>query len=182
MIRWTTSRFQLLPKRQQFFSQRFVAIRHASANVIYREPSPSQLLRFALTDTTQSSQSCTVQSDLDQHLQDTFHGDWPLDIPPPSWSLLQPAATENHAETLLKGLSQDVHSLQQLQALIERNVTDAETAAVLQSSHCTLLSQALERCQRYNLPTDILSALNGIIARLKVFNVPLSRHTHVSGI
>ena len=182
MIACTASCLRLLPKRQRLFSQRLVAIRHASANVrLHREPSPSQLLRFALTETTQSPRSRTAGPYLDQHLQDIFHGEWPLDIPPPSWSLLQSGATARNAEILLKGLRQDVQNLQQLHALAEKNVTDAETAAVLQSSDCMLLSRALERCQRYNLRTDILSALNGIIARLKILNLPVSRHIHVLG-
>lgn len=182
MLGWTASRLRLLPKRQQTFSQRLIAIRHASANAgLNREPSPSQLLRFALTETTQLSQERTAGRDLDQHLQNIFHGEWPLGIPPPSWSLLQPGATARNAEILLKGLSQNVQTLRQLYALVEITVTEAETAAVLQSSHCMLLSQTLERCQRYNPRTDILSALDGIIARLKILKMPVSRHTHVLG-
>lgn len=182
MIGWSASRLRLLPKRQQLFSQRLSSVRYASANAsLHGEPSPSQLLRFALTETTNSSLNRTTGPDLDQHLQEIFHGEWPLDIPPPSWSLLQPGATARNSEILLKDLSQDVQSLRQLHALVERNVTEAETAAVLQSSRCMLLSQALERCQRYNLPTDILSAVNGIISRLETLDVPVSRHIHVLG-
>ncbi|PWY87164.1 hypothetical protein BO94DRAFT_556661 [Aspergillus sclerotioniger CBS 115572] len=159
--------------------------RHVSVNnwrASYTEPTPSQLLRFALMGTTKPSGNDVSNPELDQHLSDIFLGDWPLgSLPPPFWSSSQRLTESPDDFVSFKGLKHDVRNLRHLQVFVERNVSEEEGSLLLQAQSCTLLAQALKRCQRHNSYGEILSALNAIITRLEKLGLPCSGNLYFLG-
>ncbi|OOF98278.1 hypothetical protein ASPCADRAFT_142398 [Aspergillus carbonarius ITEM 5010] len=159
--------------------------RHVSVNnwkASYTEPTPSQLLRFALMGTTKPPGNDVSNPELDKHLSDIFLGDWPLgSLPPPFWSSSQRQTESPDDFVSFKGLKHDVRNLRHLQVFVERNVNEEEGSLLLQAQSCTLLAQALKRCQRHNSYGEILSALYGIITRLEKLGLPRSGNIYFLG-
>ncbi|CAK44728.1 fungal specific transcription factor domain family protein [Aspergillus niger] len=160
--------------------------RHVSIDVntraSYTEPTPSHLVRFALTGTTKPAHNDVSNPELDKHLSDIFLGDWPLaSLPPPFWSSSgrQPRSPDEIGS--FKALKHDVRNLRHLQVFIERSVNEAEGGLLLQTQSCALLAQALNRCQRKNSYGEILSALNAIITRLEKLGVPRTDNIYFLG-
>lgn len=190
MSRCSYSHLRLLPKRPlvQRAASSQPPLRHVSVNhhakrkTPFLEPTPSQLLRFALTGTTQPAQNGTRNPELDQQLQDLFLEEWPFNsAPPPSWGSFLQKGTGLNPKVLLKGLRHDVRSLRHLQTFLERNVNVAGSGALLQTESCKPLAQTLERCERFDSYRDILTAINGIIARIKRLRDPVNSELYVLG-
>ncbi|KAF7590435.1 hypothetical protein BBP40_002839 [Aspergillus hancockii] len=189
MSGYRSTRFWLKPRRQSLF-QRCLSrppLRHASAKrgtpTSYLQPTPSQLLRFALTGSTQPVQNGSYTSGLEQHFKELFSEQWPLNTtpPPPLWSSLQQKTTGPDREVFLGGLKHDVRSLRDLHLLIERNVNEDRGAALLQIEDCRILAQALECCQPQHSYGEILSTINAITTRLERLRVPVSHSLYALG-
>ncbi|RAL04091.1 uncharacterized protein BO80DRAFT_422473 [Aspergillus ibericus CBS 121593] len=148
----------------------------------YTQPTPSQLLRFALTGTTKPSQNDVSNPELDQHLSEIFLGDWPLkSLPPPFWGSSQRQTESPDDFVSFMAMTHNVRNLRHLQVFIERNVNEEEGSLLLQARSCTLLAQALKRCRRRNSYGEILSALNAIITRLEKLRLPRSGDIYFLG-
>ncbi|KAF7122706.1 hypothetical protein CNMCM5793_000816 [Aspergillus hiratsukae] len=148
------------------------------------EPTPSQILRYALTGTTKPLRQDISNQDLDNDLNDVFSGEWPLTtLPPPLWSSLHPTAKGVADEdAFFKSLKHDVQNLRHLQIFIERYINGPGPSAMLQADHCSSLAQALERCQRQHSAAEILAAINALITRLQRLQAFVSRHLRTLGI
>ncbi|GLB07937.1 hypothetical protein AtubIFM57258_003305 [Aspergillus tubingensis] len=160
--------------------------RHVSIDVnsraSYTEPTPSHLVRFALTGTTKPSHNDVSNPELDKHLSDILLGDWPLvSLPPPFWSSSGRQPQNPDEIALFKALKHDVRNLRHLQVLIERTINEVEGSLLLQTQSCALLAQALNRCQRKNSYGEILSALNAIITRLERLGLPRTSNLYFLG-
>ncbi|GFF37521.1 hypothetical protein IFM46972_05249 [Aspergillus udagawae] len=147
------------------------------------EPTPSQILRYALTGTTKTLRQDVSKQDLDDHLNDVFSGEWPLTtLPPPLWSSLRPKTASTDKEVFFKGLKHDVRNLRHLQIFIERHINGYGACVLLQADHCKFLAQALERCQRHHSAAEILVAINALLSRLQRLQAPLHRNLQMLGI
>lgn len=146
------------------------------------QPTPSQLLRFSLTGSTQHLRDFAPKSELDRHLEEVFLEKWPyVNRPLPPWPSVQRKTVATTVETLQRELEHGVENLTDLRALIERNVNTTESGALLQTQ-CEALGRALERCQRYNSYGEILSAINALVSRLERLKVAVSRDLYFLGI
>ncbi|PYI03405.1 hypothetical protein BO78DRAFT_197653 [Aspergillus sclerotiicarbonarius CBS 121057] len=149
----------------------------------YTQPTPSQLLRFALTGTTKPSQNDVSNPELDQHMSEIFLGNWsPGLLPPPFWSSSQRQTESPDDFVSFMAMTHNVRNLRHLQVFIERNVNEEEGSLLLQARSCTLLAQALKRCQRRNSYGEILSAVNAIATRLEKLGLPRSGDIYFLGI
>ncbi|KAB8279327.1 hypothetical protein BDV30DRAFT_202544 [Aspergillus minisclerotigenes] len=166
------------------------SLRHASGNAkrsvleSLTKPTPSQLLRFALTGSTQPVQNGVLpKTSQDRHLEELFSEQWPLNTspPPPLWSSLQQRTAAPCKTEVLRGMEKDIQNLNHLRSLIERNVNDPLGGMILQTGHCRFLAQALKRCQRSDSYGEILSAINGILMRLEKLRAPVSPSLFVLG-
>ncbi|KAA8648869.1 uncharacterized protein ATNIH1004_004755 [Aspergillus tanneri] len=171
---WPMSRRQ--PITHHCLSQ---SVRNASNNkwtTPHHKPQPVQLLRFALTENTRKSPN--NESGLSLHFKELFSENWPLNAspPPPLWSLQQ------NVTRAYKGIPKPkAEDLGNLRHYIMKNVNGREEGEYLQANRCRNLAKALELCQRHHTYQQILSTINGLIARLLKQNVPLSRHLFVLG-
>ncbi|KAE8380304.1 hypothetical protein BDV26DRAFT_257755 [Aspergillus bertholletiae] len=165
-------------------------LRHVSGNAkpgalgSLPKPTPSQLLRFALTGSTQPAHNGIVpKTSQDRHLEELFTEQWPLNTSPPLplWSSPQQRTAPPCKTEVLRGMQNDIQNLNHLRSLVERNVNDPLGGVILQTRHCRLLAQALERCQRSNSYGEILSAINGIVTRLEKLRAPVSPSLFVIG-
>ncbi|KAF4165345.1 hypothetical protein CNMCM6936_007953 [Aspergillus lentulus] len=146
------------------------------------EPTPSQILRYALTGSTDPPGQDVSKQDLDDHLNDVFLGEWPQStLPPPLWSSLRPKVARLDRDVIIKGLEHDVRNLRHLQILIERHINGHGACVLLQAEHCNLLAQALERCQRHHSAAEILVAINALVSRLQRMQMDLHRKLHLLG-
>lgn len=144
------------------------------------DPSPSELLRFAVTDSTKSMKDLNSDVALSEHLRDLFSVEWKLKSPPTSlWPALKGLAPDN--EELLRGLTQ-VTDLSSLQSLVERYVKNERGAELLQTQNCTLLRLALQRCARQTALPNILSTISDIMARLNYLQLPIQSSVFTTGI
>ncbi|EAW25138.1 uncharacterized protein NFIA_106260 [Aspergillus fischeri NRRL 181] len=147
------------------------------------EPTPSQILRYALTGTTKLSRQDVSKQDLDDHLNDVFLGEWRLStLPPPLWSSLRPKAAGLDRDVFFKGLEHDVRNLRHLQIFIERHFNGHGPCVLLQVEEgCKPLAQALERCQQHHSAAEILVAINALVSRLQRMQMDLPRKLHLLG-
>lgn len=147
------------------------------------EPTTSQILRFALTGTTKTLTQDVSNPDLDEHLKEIFHGEWPLSaVPPPLWSSFHSETAPVDKEVFFRGLKHDVRNLRHLQTFIERHVNGGNACVLLQANHCQPFAQALERCHRQHPAGEILAVLNAIISKLEKMRVPVSKDLYVLGL
>ncbi|CAI7607696.1 unnamed protein product [Penicillium palitans] len=136
------------------------------------DPSPSELLRFALTDSTEPIHESNTNEVLSEHLRGLFVTEWKLNTPPPPlWTSLKGLRSRN--EELLWDTNSDIADVSSLRSLIERYVNDRHGAEILQSRNCLPLHYALRRCQQKNTLAEILSVLRDLFARLKRLQLPI---------
>ena len=133
------------------------------------DPSPSELLRFALTDSTEPIHESNTNEVLSEHLRGLFVTEWKLNTPPPPlWTSLKGLRSRN--EELLWDTNSDIADFSSLWSLIERYANDRCGAEILQTGS---LHNALRRCQRKNTLAEILSVLRDLFARLKRLQFPI---------
>ncbi|CAI7612889.1 unnamed protein product [Penicillium crustosum] len=136
------------------------------------DPSPSELLRFALTDSTEPIHESNTNEVISEHLRGLFVTEWkPNALPLPLWTSLKGATSRNRE--LLWDANNDIADVSSLGSLIERYVNDRRGAEILQSSNCEPLHHALRCCQRKNTLAEILSVLRDLFARLKRLQLPI---------
>lgn len=136
------------------------------------DPSPSELLRYALTDSTEPLLESNTNEVLSEHLRGLFVTGWKLNTPPPPlWTSLKGLTSQN--QELLWDANSDIADVSSLRSLIERYVNDRRGAEILQSRNCLPLHHALRRCQRKNTLAEILSVLRDLFARLKRLQLPI---------
>ena len=144
------------------------------------DPSPSELLRFILTDSTKSIESLDSDVASPSYLHELFSTHWKSNSPPaPLWTSLKGLAPHN--EELLRGLKTHVSNLSSLRNLIERYANDENGAALLQTKDGTLLRLALQRCQRQNTLPEILSVVSDLAARLDRLQLSVHPSTYTTG-
>lgn len=182
----TPSYFRRRLKPQLINPRAIIRLRHASGSPTAAVETgtrltPSQLLRFSLAGTTAASNQAIIQDVFDQ---------WPLDTPPPpSLGLFTPRRQSHKGVPLqhLKQLEDQVKLVQDLQAFIEQNVTNASSAVAVQLHDGALLRKALRKCEGSHSYGEILSVVNGIVARLARLGArgrtraPVLKSTHVLG-
>ncbi|CAG8910248.1 unnamed protein product [Penicillium egyptiacum] len=137
-----------------------------------RDPSPSELLRFALTDSTEPIHDSNTNDALSGYLRGLFVTEWKLKSPPPPlWTSLKGVTSRN--QELLWDANGDIADVSSLRSLIERYVKHRRGAEILQIHNCLPLHHALRRCQRNNTLAEILSVLRDLFARLKRLQLPI---------
>ncbi|KAJ5405624.1 hypothetical protein N7465_006908 [Penicillium sp. CMV-2018d] len=137
-----------------------------------QDPSPSELLRFALTDSTEPNHESNTNEVLTEHLRGLFVTEWKLNSPPPPlWTSLKGLTSRN--QELLWDANSDISDVSSLRSLIERYVNDRRGAEILQSRNCWPLHHALGRCRQKNTLAEILSLLRDLFARLKRLQLPI---------
>lgn len=136
------------------------------------DPSPSELLRFALTDSTEPIHDSNANEVLSGYLRELFITEWKLNTPPPPlWTSLKGLTSRN--QELLWDANSDIADVASLRSLIDRYVNDRHGAEILQTRSCLPLHHALRRCQRNNTSAEILSVLRDLFARLKRLQLPI---------
>lgn len=137
------------------------------------EPTPSQLLRFSLSGTTQQPQVTLHESELDELLQSFIVAPWALKPPLSPWSIFGRRAipsTHQQDQSTLKNAT----CLRDLYLYVEREInTNIDGEFLLK--HCNLLSQALHRCHQHHPSKEILSFLNALVTRLHKLGTPISK-------
>ncbi|PKX92796.1 uncharacterized protein P174DRAFT_461312 [Aspergillus novofumigatus IBT 16806] len=171
-----------LPQRYRSQQQYRAASAITKTKTPNHEPTPSQILRYALTGTTKPSGQDVSKQDLDDHLNDVFLGEWPQStLPPPLWSSLRPKAASIDRDVFFKGLKHDVRNLRHLQIVIERHINVPGAYVLRRAEHCKLLAQALERCQRHHSAAEILVAINALVSRLQRKQMNIHWKLHLLG-
>ncbi|CAG8421803.1 unnamed protein product [Penicillium salamii] len=145
------------------------------------DPSPSELLRFILTDSIKSIESSHPDAASSSYLRELFSHSWKSNSPPPPlWTSLKGLAPHN--EGLLQGLEAPNAGISALKSLVERYANDEHGAALLQAQNGTFLRLTLQRCQLQNTLPEILSVISDIIARLDRLQLPVQPGTYATGI
>jgi len=145
------------------------------------DPSPSELLRFTLTGSTEPIQNSDTDVAFSGYLDGLFSTEWKSNSPPaPLWTSLKGLSTRN--EELLRGLDTETPDISSLRSLIERYVKDSHGAELLQAKNSTLLRLALQRCQRQNTLPEILTVITDLVARLNRLQLPVQPGTYATGI
>ncbi|KAJ5959137.1 uncharacterized protein N7479_006287 [Penicillium vulpinum] len=136
------------------------------------DPSPSELLRFALRDSTEPIHDSNSNEALSAYLRGLFVTEWKLNAPPvPLWTSLKGFTSRD--QELLWDANIDITDVSSLRSLIERYVKNQYAAEILQTGNCLLLYHALQRCQRKNTLAEILLLLRDLFARLKRLQLPI---------
>ncbi|CAG7942388.1 unnamed protein product [Penicillium olsonii] len=144
------------------------------------DPSPSELLRFALTGSSKPAQSLDSDIASSSHLRELFALTWKSNSPPaPLWTALKGLAP--HDEELSRGLETQTTDISSLKNLVERFTNDEHGAVLLQAQNSTFLRLALHRCQRHNTLSDILSVMSDIVARLNRLRFSVQPGTYTTG-
>lgn len=189
LMRRNVNFHSLFLRRHQAVSQNFVArpplTRHVSRNVkqesSYHNILPSQLLRSALTDPSEYKGNSECNWGKYYSLHDIFCEEWPLNTPPlPVQTWLQPQTPIWNSDFLTRTLY-DVKNIRQIERFVEGIPNGSDIAAIFKSSHFELLSQAFERCQNHNLCSEILLAINSIVARIETYGTSVPGSLHILG-
>ncbi|KAJ5164629.1 uncharacterized protein N7500_006459 [Penicillium coprophilum] len=144
----------------------------ADLKLLARDPSPSELLRFALRDSTEPVHDSNANEALSGYLRELFVPQWNFNTPPPPlWASLRGLTSRN--QELLEGVNSKMTDVSSLRSLIERYVNDKHGAELLQDQDCLLLNNALQNCQRKNTSAEILSVLSDLCTRLKRLQLPI---------
>ena len=140
---------------------------------------PSQLLRFAMTGNSlpagetaegrQREAEQVIRRLLDKRLPNT----------PPMVELKQ--SKPDMAPNLTSRPLADVHTVRQMRYFVERHLHAPRYAYAVQMDNCEHIRQALRRCEPGNSSADILVVLNGLIARIERFSVPVSEKLYIMG-
>ncbi|KAJ5383392.1 hypothetical protein N7517_001303 [Penicillium concentricum] len=172
------TRLLLLQPRRRFttrnvFTQQSVrSLYPAKTKLLPRDPSPSELLRFALRDSTEPIHDSNANDVLSGYLRELFVPEWKFNTPPPPlWTSLKGLTSRNQG--LLEAANSEMTDVSSLRSLIERYVNDRHGAELLQDQNCLPLNHALQSCQRRNTLAEILSVLSDLCARLKRFQFPI---------
>lgn len=171
------NRLLLLQARQRlntgnFLSRQLVRSLYPATIKRPHDPSPSEMLRFALRDSTEPIYDSNVNEVLSEYLRGIFITEWKLNTPPsPLWTSLKGPTSRN--QELLWNSNSDIADVSSLRSLIERYVNDRHGAEILQTNNCLPLHHALRRCQRNNTLAEILSVLRDLFARLKRLQLPI---------
>jgi hypothetical protein len=145
------------------------------------DPSPSELLRFTLTASTEPIHKPDTDATLSEYLQGLFSAKWKSNSPPaPLWSSLKGLTPRD--EELLRGLDVENPDISFLRNLIERYVRDSRGAELLQAKNSTLLRLALKRCQRQNTLPELITLISDLLARLNRLQLPVQPGTYATGI
>ncbi|BDD58032.1 hypothetical protein MPDQ_005285 [Monascus purpureus] len=168
--RWLPARCVVLQSR------RLVS---ANASDSYSKPLPSDVVRFLLEETTQRDEDRRLCPEVREHLQGLLLAEPSRRIDLQLMEALRPNTAPN-PELLLKNLD-CIRDLGDFRRLVERNVNGTCGAAILQTNHCELLTQMLTRCERFHSYRDILSTLNGLVARLGRLGAYISPGLHYLG-
>ncbi|KAJ5518511.1 hypothetical protein N7453_000933 [Penicillium expansum] len=136
------------------------------------DPSPSELLRFALTDLTKPIHDQNTNEILSGYLRELFVAEWKLNTPPPTlWTSLK--GLTSRSQELSWDANSHIADISSLRSLIERYVNSKREAELLQTGDCLPLYYALRRCQQNNTLPEILSVLHDLLARLKRLRLPI---------
>ncbi|KAJ5937221.1 hypothetical protein N7454_004876 [Penicillium verhagenii] len=150
------------------------AVRSSNNETRYRSivPSPTQLLRFSFNTSNNIRPGHDPEGLSHRQVQQLLDAEWKLGSPPAAlWLPLRGVHPINRRQdTLLLNFVTDVPALK---ATIEKMVVDSEGAARLQVKNCTLLAQALRRCQSHNTYSEIVALLSDILARLERLKLPI---------
>lgn len=169
-----------LPQRYRLQQQYRAQSEITKTKTPNHEPTPSQILRYALMGTTELSRQEPSKQDLDDHLNEVFLGEWRLSAPP-LWSSFRPKAAGLDRDVFSKGLEDDVQNLHQLHIFIERHLNGQGFRGLWLVEHCGLLAQALERCQRHHSAAEILVAINALVSRLRRLQTIVPWELHLLG-
>ncbi|KAK4870329.1 hypothetical protein LT330_005383 [Penicillium expansum] len=136
------------------------------------DPSPSELLRFALTDSTKPIHDQNTNEILSGYLRELFVAEWKLNTPPPTlWTSLK--GLTSRSQELSWDANSHIADISSLRSLIERYINSKREAELLQTGDCLPLYCALRRCQQNNTLPEILSVLHDLLARLKRLRLPI---------
>ncbi|OJJ44127.1 hypothetical protein ASPZODRAFT_145239 [Penicilliopsis zonata CBS 506.65] len=145
-------------------------------------PSPSQLVRFALTGSTRQLQNESEKDGLDQSLQELFVHEWPLNSPPtPLWSSFRHGKFDSEPRFLLDSLKRDIHSLQDLRLFVERHVNTVNDCASIQIRSCNQLLEIFDRLEHHHSYQELLLTINGINERFERIEAPVSWKLYLLG-
>ncbi|PWY87766.1 hypothetical protein BO70DRAFT_332979 [Aspergillus heteromorphus CBS 117.55] len=165
---------------------------HVSVNVSGRalyttilKPTPSQLLRFALTGTTKSANDHHHPSstELDQNLSEVLLGDWPRNSPrPPLMRISQPQTERRGPYVGIYVAMTERRYLGDLQVVIEKYVNNEKDSLLFQTEEgLTFLERSLRHIRRRTSYGEVVSALNAIITRLEGLSGLCSERFYVLG-
>jgi hypothetical protein len=176
------SQSALLRRSSRQFSQYTTTqLRYASGGPTAQvEVTPSQVLRFSLTGKTQPSTE-HVKPKPGRDIGHIFDR-WDLGTPPPpELGLLKRRRFRSSESMPLKRLRTNTRAIRYVQVFIERSVFDAPSGMFIQVNGCGSLRRALQRCERHNSYSEILCAINGLVARLEDLRSPVSTCLYVLG-
>ncbi|CAI7620130.1 unnamed protein product [Penicillium glandicola] len=171
------TRLLLLQPRRWFttgnlFSQQSILNLYPTKTKLPRDPSPSELLRFALRDSTEPIHDSNANEVLSGYLHELFVPEWKFNTsPPPLWTSLKGLTSRN--QELLWDYNSDITDVSSLRSLIERYVNDIYGAEILQTHNCSPLHHALRRCQRKNTLAEITLVLRDLFTRLNRLKLPI---------
>ncbi|KAJ5836073.1 hypothetical protein N7447_002099 [Penicillium robsamsonii] len=155
-----------------FTQQSVRSLYPAKTKILPHDPSPSELLRFALRDSTEPIHDSNANDILSGYLRELFVPQWNFNTPPPPlWTSLKGLTSRN--QELLEAINSEITDISSLRSLIERYVNDRYGAELLQDCNCLPLKHALQSCQRKNTLAEILSVLSDLCARLRRLQLPI---------
>lgn len=161
-------------------------ISNLSQQIIYPEnhvpptqsPPPSELLRFALTGSSEPT-------GFNERLSGLLQSERTSRNPPPAlWSSLKrylPLKDGELVQALEQGIDDQSTDKSYLRSVIEGHVKDAEQGMHLQTQDCALLDTILFWSQKHHSLAELLLAVDDIMARLHRLRVPVSPHFYEIG-
>ncbi|KXG47899.1 uncharacterized protein PGRI_017690 [Penicillium griseofulvum] len=152
--------------------QSVLSVYPAKTKLLRRGPSPSELLRFVLRDSTTPIHDSNTNEILSGYLRELFVPQWKLNSPPPPlWTSLK--GLTSHNQKLSVDVNSEIVDISSLRSFIERYVNDRYGAELLQDRNCLPLNLTLKSCQQSNTLAEILSVLSDLLARLKRLQLPI---------
>lgn len=132
------------------------------------QPSPSELLRFVLRDSTEPGHNSSPTDALPAHLREIFNTEWRSSSPPQAlWCSLRGLSIHPEKEEII-----DVPSLR---SAIERYVNDKNGAEYLQEMLCAPSSHSLQIIEQRARPRELLSVFDDLLARLHRLQLPVKQ-------
>ncbi|KAJ5776032.1 uncharacterized protein N7511_001043 [Penicillium nucicola] len=134
-------------------------------------PSPSELLRFVLRDSTEPGLNASPIDALPSDLREAFNTEWKSNSPPPSlWNSLK-------GLPLLPG-KEEIIDVRSLRSAIARYANDKYGAEFLQETICSFLSHTLQSHGQGGKSAELLQVLDDLHARLHRLQLPVNRNLH----
>ncbi|KAL5339481.1 hypothetical protein BJX70DRAFT_153987 [Aspergillus crustosus] len=133
-------------------------------------PTPSQLLRFALTKDVRHPQHQFGQSYTDTLLDEIFLNEWPVNLTPtPLWAP-HPVDNPFRDRKVLGRLMSEARSLERLKNFIRLGIlTSEENQPIFHEKVQSTVARAFKLCEQQNTYGEILAYINGLTVRLKNF-------------